>query len=54
MGFFEVRDITTKDAEYSHDYNVIQHNICTTLQVWAIHKKAMLWLCLNMYILISQ
>ena len=45
MGSFEVRDTTTEDAEYSHEYTGKQQTMYNKLQVWAINKKAILRIC---------
>ena len=44
-GFSEVRNHTSNDAEYSHEYNVTQKHIYYKHQVWVITKTAILRLC---------
>ena len=45
MGFFEVRDNTTEEDEYSHEYNVFRNCIYYKLKVWAICEEDILMLC---------
>ena len=45
MGFFEVRDNTTEEDEYSHGYTVIRNCIYVKLNVWAVSEEDILMLC---------
>lgn len=45
MSFFEIRDNTTEEDEYSHEYNVFRNCIYYKLKVWAICEEDILMLC---------
>ena len=45
MGFFEVRNNTSEDDEYSHEFKVVQMNIYNKLKVWAIKQENVLMIC---------